>query len=65
MLATTAFGFPRLISRGSIEARSSATLDVQLNKFPRLISRGSIEAGNILGSRGSVVISAADQPRLH
>jgi len=36
--------FPRLFSRGSIEASASQSLPRERREFPRLFSRGSIEA---------------------
>ena len=37
-------GFPRLISRGLIEAEEEIALLAEDKRFPRLISRGLIEA---------------------
>jgi len=42
--------FPRLFSRGSIEAASATASSANIAAFPRLFSRGSIEAITISGS---------------
>ncbi len=58
--------FPRLISRGLIEAMHILGMPVPFTGFPRLISRGLIEA--VLLTDSAVphpAISATDQSRPH
>jgi len=58
--------FPRLFSRGSIEATRKSHEGTTGGTFPRLFSRGSIEAKVVWRDDALVVeISAAVQPRLH
>jgi hypothetical protein len=58
--------FPRLISRGLIEACSDCTVANPCAGFPRLISRGLIEANPAIHHFTiPVPISATDQSRPH
>ncbi len=58
--------FPRLPSRGSIEARDAPRFLIPRSIFPRLPSRGSIEAGSDLQERYvGDHLSATSKSRLH
>ena len=62
-----ALKFPRLNSRGPIEARSSCSDPViTVVSFPRLNSRGPIEAAGFSAAGGKrAAISTAQQPWPH